>query len=372
MGKARMWLVLFVVLAVAAGAIVGVAAGLGGSSGVTLHANFDSFVSSPTADCPSLKGVQVLVLGRGVATGGMPGGFKSAVGTAAECSSGQKAGTAIPTLANCHNIPAGQPFFDVHGKGFYMTKDGSVLRLIYHEISKNPFIEGKPPFELHDCGVWQVDGANSTGIFHGATGNGTITADVPVRADYSAHVQAIYAGDITTASGAKALTGLGQDVACNGTLGDFPITGPIHVTAGQVCDLEHSAVNGDVTVDQGGTLIMQNSIADGDVTCNGCTLPTVFYSTVNNITVSKAQTPKGTKLQGVVVKGNMDVNGSGPGPWLVQANFTATDLSFTDNTGKSVVRYNTSLLGGLHCSGNNPAPTGKLNTARGVSANCNS
>jgi hypothetical protein len=369
-----MWLVLFVALAALIGVGVGFAADSGGSSGVTLKADFTSFVAPPTQACPPLKGTQVLVLGRGVATGAMPGGFKSAIGTAAECSAGQKAGTPVPALANCHNIQAGQPFFNVHGMGFYETKDGSVMRLVYHEISKNPFIAGKPPFELHDCGVWTVDGAHSTGKFYGATGNGTITADVPVNADFSAHVHATYAGTIKVADGTTSPGDAGQDVKCNGTAQDTPIAGPIHVTAGQVCDLEHSAVNGDVTVDKGGTLTLRNTIVDGDVNCDGCVVTQAYYSTVNNLTIKNS--PQATTVQGVVAKaGKIDVDGNGgdgSGKFLIQADFTVSGLSFTNNKGKSVVRYNTVLLGPLTCSGNSPAPTGKLNTARSVKANCTS
>ena len=38
-----------------------------------------------------------------------------------------------------------------------LKPDGSVLYLVYHEVSANPFIFGQPPFELHDCGVSERD-----------------------------------------------------------------------------------------------------------------------------------------------------------------------------------------------------------------------
>lgn len=360
-------LVLVVAIAGLMGALATVAGGAAQkrTMAVSLHANFDSFVSNPTKDCPSLHKVQVLVLGRGVATGAMSAKYKSAVGTAAECSKGQNAGTAIPTLGNCHNIKAGSPFFDVHGKGFYMTPDGSVLHLVYHELSKNPFISGKPPFNLHDCGAWQVDGAASTGIFHGASGTGSISANVPVRADFSAHVEATYAGTITLASGAKSPAG--GSVTCNGMMSDRPIAAALHVSKGQTCDLEHSAVNGGVTVDAGGTLIVKNSIIRGNLACDGCVLPTVFYSTTNGLSVTNV--PSGTAIIGAVVKGNLTVGNSG-GALTVKSSF-ANNMSFTGNKGKSTVQYDT-LAGTLTCSGNSPAPKGSLNFAGGRPATCKS
>ncbi len=332
-------------------------AALGRASGptaVSLHAEFDSAVSNPTAACPSLGGTQVLVLGRGIGTGGPLGKFDRAVGTAAECSQGHFLdGVPVPVLGNCHNVTPGAPFFDVHGSGFYMTKDGSVLYLVYHEISENPFIFGQPPFELHDCGVWQVDGARSTGIFEGATGNGTITADVPVRADFSAHVSADYVGTVTLVDGAKAPKDHGV-VTCSGTMNEVPITGDVMVEKGQSCDLEHSAVNGNVHVHKGGSLFMQHSIADGNVECDACGgISSVFSTSVGNLHVDNAAS--GSSIVGTVVHGNLDVHSSGPGTFLLQSNFVDGNLSFNENTGSSTVAGNT-VAGTLGCERNNPAP----------------
>jgi len=249
------------------------------TSGVVANASFRSVVAPATADCPSLNKKQVLVLGRGQALGGPFGSFNYAFGTAAECSQGQNAGAPVPALGNCHNVPAGKPFFHVHGKGFYMTEDGSVLYLVYEELSQNPFIFGAPPFALHDCGVWQVDGKASTGIFHGAKGTGSISADVPVAADFSAKVSADYVGKITLDKGSEGPKKL-QDVACTGTMTDTPVTGNLTVAAGASCDLEHSAVNGNVVVAKGGSFKMQNSIVNGSVQCNGCKAATSVNSTV--------------------------------------------------------------------------------------------
>jgi len=259
------------------------------TNAVVAHAAFRSVVAPPTADCPSLNKKQVLVLGRGEALGGPFGSFNTAVGTAAECSQGQNAGTPVPALGNCHNVPAGKPFFHVHGKGFYMTPDGSVINLVYEELSQNPFVFGAPPFSLHDCGVWQVDGKTSTGIFHGATGTGTITADVPVAADFSAIVSADYVGKITLH--AEASAGAKKDVACTGTLTDTPVTGNLTVAAGASCDLEHSAVNGNVVVEKGGKFKMQNSVVNGSMQCHGCVAAKSVNSTVyGNFDIQAAST----------------------------------------------------------------------------------
>jgi hypothetical protein len=255
---------------------------------VVAQASFRSVVAPATADCPSLNKTQVLVLGRGEALGGPFGSFNTAVGTAAECSQGQGAKTPVPKLGNCNNVPAGKPFFHVHGKGFYMTPDGSVLYLIYEELSQNPFIFGAPPFNLHDCGVWQVDGKKSTGIFHNAKGTGSITANVPVAADFSAKVSATYAGKITLDEGSTA--GKPQDVNCTGTLTDAPITGNLTVAAGKTCDLEHSAVNGNVTVAKGGTLKLHNSVINGNLKCNNCAATSVNSTVYGNFNIKSFAT----------------------------------------------------------------------------------
>ena len=273
-----------VVLLVAATALAGGLAAMAAvktakvTKAVVAHASFRSVVAAPTADCPSLNKKQVLVLGRGEGLGGPFGSFNTAAGTAAECSQGVGPTTPVPTLGNCNNVPPKTPFFHVHGNGFYMTPDGSVLYLIYEELSQNPFIFGAPPFNLHDCGVWQVDGKASTGIFHGSKGSGSITADVPVAADFSAIVSADYVGKITLDKGSGA--GKRQDVACTGTVTDTPITGNLTVAAGTRCDLEHSAVNGNVVVAKGGSLMMRNTVVNGRLQCNGCTAATTVNSTV--------------------------------------------------------------------------------------------
>jgi hypothetical protein len=256
--------------------------------------------------------------------------------------------------AGCNNVPAGQPFFDVHGTGFYMTKDGSVLYLVYHEMSANPFIFGAPPFVLHDCGVWKVDPANnSTGVFAGATGSGKITADVPVNADFSAHVSATYTGSVTLADGGRAPAGP-REVTCSGVMNEVPITANLRVKRGQFCDLEHSAVNGNVHVERGASLFMQNSVADGDVECDDCASANLIYSTAfGDLRIHNAAT--GSSIVGTVVTGNLRVRHSGPGAFTIESNAVGRNLSFHRNSGPSKIAGNT-VGRKLSCHGNDPAP----------------
>src|SRR5689334_12246665 len=129
------YICLLVALAGLTGAIAAVAPAAPSSS-APIVADFESYVNfNGNADCPVASGA-VLVEGRGVATGPF-GKYGSAIGTAAECSA--PAGGPPPQLGDCHNIQPGHSFFDVHGKGVYVTKDGSVLALVYHELSENPF-----------------------------------------------------------------------------------------------------------------------------------------------------------------------------------------------------------------------------------------
>jgi hypothetical protein len=158
---------------------------------------FDSvLLPEGTPDCPVVdqNGIPTgLLLVQGVGLGSGPRISDHAAGTAQECS-----------------LPVGTEFH-VTGKGTYTAPDGSVLYLHYLEVSENPFTTppGLPPnpqWTLHDRGTWTIDPDLSTGRFHGATGSGTITAEVPIFLDFntgqfSAHVFADYVGTILFAQG---------------------------------------------------------------------------------------------------------------------------------------------------------------------------
>jgi hypothetical protein len=163
----------------------------------SIHAEFDSVLLPQGApDCPVVdeNGAPTgLLLVQGIGIGAGTRISNHAAGTAQECS-----------------LPVGLEFH-VTGKGTYTAPDGSVLYLHYHEISENPFTTppGLPPdpqWTLHDHGTWTIDPDLSTGRFHGATGSGTITAEVPIYLDFNtgqflAHVFADYVGTIVFAQG---------------------------------------------------------------------------------------------------------------------------------------------------------------------------
>ena len=118
----------------------------------------------------------------------------------------------------------------------------------------------------------------STGIFHGATGSGGITAVVPVRLDFSAPVFADYTGTMTLVDGATSPP-RPATVNCTG-----PMTGPIPsgitVPKGASCVLDAASVNGNVNVGKGGSLAMQNSIVRGNADCILCGGANMLASTV--------------------------------------------------------------------------------------------
>ena len=359
---------LLVATAGVAAAVTAVAPG-SGPMPAAIHAEFESAVNfAGTPDCPVASGA-LLVQGRGIGTGTF-GPFNRAIGTAAECSSGvfPGPGVAPPQLGTCHNIAPGQPYFDVHGKGTYMTSDGSVLYLVYHELSENPFIFGNPPFNLHDCGIWDVDPNLSTGIFHGATGHGQIEATVPVRADFSAHVSADYVGTITLVDGARAPVHPAT-VSCTGTMSG-PITSGITVPNGGHCVLDTATVNGNVSVGKGGTLAMRYSIVGGNTDCILCSGANMAYSTVlGNFSVIGS--PAGSSILSNLVTGNLSVLNSGPGTFTIGSNFVNGNLTFINNKGSSSITFNT--VGGiLGCQVNNPAPASSGNSAALKTGQCTS
>jgi len=316
-------------------------------------ADFESYVNfAGNADCPVSSGA-VLVEGRGVATGPF-GKFGSAIGTAAECSA--PPGGPPPQLGTCNNIQPGHSFFDVHGKGVYVTKDGSVLALVYHELSENPFELFPLPFYLHDCGIWQVDTANSTGIFAGATGHGSISAVVPIRTDFSAHVNATYTADangaITLAPNARSPKG-NLDVHCNGPMsGPFP--GNVIVDANSFCSLDAATVNGDVRAGKNSSLVMQYSIAAGDVNCDHCGSPNLFATTALGGVRIDHGSAGGSVVSSIVGK-DLVVSHTDGAVSIVLNYSVGGDLRFNHNTGASTVAANT-VARDLTCDHNTPAP----------------
>jgi hypothetical protein len=383
---------LVVAVAALAGFITAAAPGKPGPPGppppqptpVTINASFDSFVNfNGNSFCPAAPpSGPVLVEGRGVATGPF-GKFDSAIGTAEECSSGVFAfipGTNIPNPGyqppdpslGCSNIAPGASYFDVHGQGVYMTKDGSVLYLSYHEVSENPFdlifSQGLGHFSLHDCGKWQVSTDPtqvSTGIFAGVTGGGSISATVPIREDFSAHVNATYVGSLTFANGPKGPGPGGppgppgpKDTHCNGYM-TGPITGNVTVDDGAFCELDDTAVLGDIHVHRGATLLMQFSIAAGNVDCNGCGALIVFPDTVQGDLHSDHA--GATTVVSSIVGGDVDVHNGGP--YTIELNYSiGHDLRVHDNSG-STDPLNPSTVAGntaghtVDCHGNTPDPT---------------
>jgi hypothetical protein len=333
-----------------AGLLTAVAPAKPTPSSSAIVADFESYVNfNGNAFCPASSGA-VLVEGRGTATGPF-GKFGSAIGTATECSAPgfgapPQLGTCDPSTIRTH------AFFDVHGQGVYVTKDGSVLYLSYHELSENPFELFPLPFFLHDCGVWTVDPTRaSTGIFAGATGGGQISAVVPVRTDFSAHVNAMYTGTLTLVPGAKGPTG-NLDTHCNGTISG-PVGGDLIVDQGSFCTLDAATVNGDVHVRKGAGLVMQYSIAGGNLDCVACGSPNLFASTVlGNVDV--VGDSSGGSVVSSVVGGNLNVIHN-PAGVTVALNYSIGGGLTVLNNGPSTVAANTAT-NSITCLNNTPAP----------------
>jgi hypothetical protein len=365
----QIWLV--VAVAALAGAITAVAPG-SGPMPAAIHATFESAPNFfGNADCPASSGA-VLVEGRGTATGTF-GPFNSAIGTAQECSSGVFFPVGPPPqLGNCNNIPPNTTYFDVTGKGSYITPDGSVMYLVYHEHSESPFNpDGSirtPPFTLHDCGTWSIDGSRSTGIFHGATGTGGITAFVPVRLDFSAPVFADYIGTMTLVDGATSPL-RPATVNCTGAM-TGPIPSGLTVPKGGNCSLESASVLGNVFVGKGGSFAMTNSVVGGNADCIGCNGANMANSTVLG-NFSNIGATGGSSLTSNFVTGNLSILNSGPGTFTLGSNIVNGNLTFNGNKGSSTVTFNT--VGGiLSCLSNTPAPASSGNFAALKAGQCTS
>jgi len=373
MARKNLRLICLLVAAAGLAAAITAASALGsGPIPAAIHATFESAPNfAGSADCPASSGA-VLVEGRGTATGTF-GAFSSAIGTAQECSAAAFAGPGgPPQLGTCNNIPPNSVFFDVTGKGSYTTPDGSVMYLVYHEHSESPFNPDgtirTPPFTLHDCGTWSIDGNASTGVFHGATGSGGITAVVPVRPDFSAPVFADYIGTMTLVDGATSPVRPAV-VNCTG-----PMTGPIisslTVPKGASCALEAASVLGNLSVGKDASLTMTNTVVGGNADCILCTGTNMSNSTVLG-NFSQISSTGGAALTSNFVTGNLSILNSGPATFTVASNIVNGNLSFNNNKGSSTITFNT--VGGiLSCVFNSPAPASSGNSAALKTGQCTS
>ena len=249
-----------------AGLITAVAPG-GGPMPAAIHAEFESTSTSAAIGPLPVSSGAMLVEGRGVGTGTF-GKFDRAIGTAPECSAGQFDPVEFPPpqLDDCNNIPPQHAVLRrLTARATYVTKDGSVLvRSRYHEHSENPFdLRPAEPDVLRSSCTTAACGRSTRPCPPGSSparpGSGWISAMVPVRIDFSAHVLATNGPDGALMLARRESAAGPAETHCNGTL-TGPIAGDVIVDDGAFCMLDYATVNGDVHVHTGATLVMQYSM----------------------------------------------------------------------------------------------------------------
>lgn len=137
-----------------------------------------------------------------------------------------------------------------------------------------------------------------------------------------------------------------------------------------------AVIDGDVRVDHNGQFAaFHGSTVGGNVTCTTCEAADVQGSTVNGNLVDVGLS-QGAFLENAHIGGNLLIHHSSDGGsgFTITGNTVGGDLTFNNNTSVNIIVgsniSNNSIVGGLACRDNTPAPTGSGNTAKTKSGQC--
>jgi hypothetical protein len=179
---------------------------------------------------------------------------------------------------------------------------------------------------------------------------------------------------------------------CNGTFGGT-FNGNLTISNTQVCDLVNATVNGNITVNPGGTLILDGGNAtgnvqgqggklvlnaatiDGNVQINGGSF-TIGPETTINKNVDIQNTPQAlahNQVCGATINGNLRFHNNGGavdiGAASCAGNLIGGNLQVQNNNAPVTIFANT-ISKNLQCSQNSPAPNGGSNVAKSDQGQC--
>jgi len=133
------------------------------------------------------------------------------------------------------------------------------------------------------------------------------------------------------------------------------------VGSGDVCELRSVTVNGNILVNDGGTLLMSFSEINGNILGTSAKIISVQHTTITgNIIID--DTGLFTAVAFNTVSGNIDVQGSSSAFSLIVDNVVTGDVIFkgntfaTSNPDGNIVSGNT-ITGNLDCKNNTQDPT---------------
>jgi hypothetical protein len=181
------------------------------------------------------------------------------------------------------------------------------------------------------------------------------------------------------------LPGPGGSVSCTGAMTFAAVRSDVHVTRGSSCSITDSTINGNVTVDPGGSLTLQGVTVGNDIHSHGSVVsigpdsagsPTIVG---HDVEIANGVAGPANVLCGAQIGNNLDVHDN--------RNETVIGVSGACTTGNSVGNdtnvYNNRVTGGpsaviagntvshnLLCILNTPAPTGGGNTAAHKTGQC--
>ena len=163
---------------------------------------------------------------------------------------------------------------------------------------------------------------------------------------------------------------------CDGTI-DSGTFDEIVVESGDVCEIRDVTVNGNVKVNNGGTLLMFDSTVLGSVEGEGARIISVQHTAIDG-NVKIIETKIFTVIGSNTVQGNIEILDSSSAFSLVVDNLVSSNIVFNNNlfaqsnVDGNIISGNT-VGGSLECKDNTQAPTDRYsgpNTASDKKDQC--
>jgi hypothetical protein len=143
--------------------------------------------------------------------------------------------------------------------------------------------------------------------------------------------------------------------------------GQVDVPPGQVCVLQGTRVEGNITLNRGSVLDARGISVIGNIQADDAA--SVLLADNSTLTGS-VQIIRGGSVTiiGATINGNLQLDNN-PGNILAQGNRVGQSIQVTNNRGIVAINNN-QAVGNLQCTGNNPVPTGSGNTAAQIQNQC--
>jgi hypothetical protein len=153
------------------------------------------------------------------------------------------------------------------------------------------------------------------------------------------------------------------DVICSGLIGADDID--VNVVVQGSCILDGTTIDGNVTIENGGSLLAIDAFVGGSIQTDDAKRVRVKQSEViGDIQLTGVDGLRKSEVTDTFVGGTVDVHHS-DAAFTISRNEIDSDLKANDNTGGVTIVKNV-VGGNLQCQGNDPAPIGGFNVVDGT------